>query len=210
MLPTPPPPIALTFDDGPDPVWTPRVLDALAATSARATFFVISARATDHPDLVEELLRAGHEVELHCHRHLRHTECARSEIERDTDTALATLGCLGLRPRWWRVPWGMEAPWSPEVAEARGLELVGWSIDTHDWRGDRADAMLAAAHDGLGPGGVVLMHDAIGPGAKRDGCDETVELIPPLVEAIRAGGFEPGAVSDLSGAPPPPTSSVGV
>ena len=110
-VPTEPTPsVALTFDDGPDPVWTPRVLEALEAAGVRATFFVIAPRAAEHPELVEATLAAGHEVELHCHRHLRHTETPRTEIERDTDAALAALGCLGVRPQRWRVPWGMEAP----------------------------------------------------------------------------------------------------
>lgn len=198
VLPKPPPTVALTFDDGPDPVWTRRVLDALDAAGARATFFVIAPRAAEHPGLVEAALAAGHEVELHCHRHLRHTETPRTDVERDTDAALATLGCLGIRPRRWRVPWGMEAPWTREVAAARGLELVGWSIDTHDWRGDGAAEMLAFAGPRLESGAVVLMHDAIGPGAEREGCGETVALVTALVEAIRERGFEAGPLAEAS------------
>jgi len=196
MLTTPPPSVALTFDDGPDVVWTPRVLEALEAASAHATFFVIAPRAADHPDLLHALLSAGHAVELHCHRHLRHTETPRADIERDTDAALATLGCLGIRPHRWRVPWGMEAPWSREVAAARGLELEGWSIDTHDWRGEAAGDMLAFADPRLEPGAVLLMHDGLGPGASREGCEETVALVPALVEAIRGRGLEPGLLAD--------------
>ncbi|MDQ3242053.1 MAG: polysaccharide deacetylase family protein [Actinomycetota bacterium] len=198
-MPTPPPPsVALTFDDGPDPVWTLRVLEALEAASVRATFFVIAPRSAAHPDVVEELLAAGHDVELHCHRHLRHPDTPRGEIERDTDAALAALGCLGIRPQRWRVPWGMEAPWTREVAAARGLELEGWSIDTHDWRGDPAAGMLAAARPYLEPGAVVLMHDGLGPGARRGGCEETVALVPALAEAIRERGLEPGPLSTPS------------
>jgi len=198
MLTPPLPSVALTFDDGPDPVWTSRVLAALEAARARATFFLIAPRAVAHPEVVEELLAAGHGVELHCHRHLRHSETSRSEIERDTDAALAALGCLGIRPQRWRVPWGMHAPWTLEVAAARGLELEGWSIDTHDWRGDSAADMLAAAHSQLAPGAVVLMHDGLGPGARRAGCEETVALVPALAEAIRERGLELGPLSALS------------
>jgi peptidoglycan-N-acetylglucosamine deacetylase len=192
LLTEPPPSAALTFDDGPDPVWTPRMLEALEVAGARGTFFVIASRAAEHPDLVEAALAAGHEVELHCDRHLRHTETPRTEIERDTDAALATLGCLGVDPQRWRVPWGMEAPWTREVAAAQGLELVGWSIDTQDWRGVGAAEMLASARPRLKPGAVVLMHDALGPGAEREGCEESVKLVPTLVEAIRERGLEAG------------------
>ncbi len=194
----PPSTVALTFDDGPDRVWTPRTLEALEAAEARATFFVIAPRAAAHPELIEALLAAGHSVELHCNRHLRHRDAPREEIDRDTDSALAALGCLGIRPAHWRVPWGMEAPWTEEVASARGLELQGWSVDTHDWRGDLATDMLAAAEPGLEPGAVVLMHDGLGPGARREGCEETVALVPALVEAIRERGLEPGPLSTSS------------
>lgn len=192
---TQPPPsnsVALTFDDGPDPIWTARVVEALEAAGARATFFVIAARAAAQPEVLAELLAAGHGVELHCHRHRRHRDTRRGEIERDTDAALAALGCLGIRPQRWRVPWGREASWTRAVAAERGLQLERWSIDTHDWRGDRAAEMLAAARPRLEPGAVVLMHDGLGPGARRGGCEQTVALVPLLAATIRERGLEPG------------------
>lgn len=196
----PPASVTLTFDDGPDPVWTDRVRRALAAVGTQATFFVMAPRAAAHPGVIEALLDAGHAIELHCGRHLRHTGTLRPVVERDTEYALETFDALGVRPRRWRVPWGAEAAWTPEVAAAHGLELVGWSVDTHDWRGDRAADMLAAARSGIEPGAVVLMHDAIGPGARRGECEETVALVPGLIEAIRERGLEPGAL-------PPPTAT---
>ncbi len=75
------------------------------------------------------------------------------------------------------------------VAARHGLTLVGWTLDTHDWRGDLASAMFARARPQLTPGAVVLMHDALGPGALRAGCHSTVELIEPLVIAARARGL---------------------
>lgn len=175
--------ISPTFDDGPDPVWTPRVLDALAAAGARATFFVMAGRAAAHPELVAALLDGGHDVGLHCLEHVRHPGATRAAIEADTDAALELLDALGVRPTLWRLPWGREAFWSRSVARERGLEIVGWHADTHDWRGDRAETMLAAVAPRLGPGAIVLAHDGLGPGATRDGCAETVRLIGLLAEA---------------------------
>ena len=165
--------VHLTFDDGPDPVWTPRVARALEAAGATATFFVMAGRAAAHPDLVEALLDAGHGVELHCLEHLRHTEVTRERIEHDTDAGLGLLGGLGVHPRRWRLPWGRPAPWSAAVAERRGLALTGWTADTHDWRGDRTAAMATV----LGPGAVVLCHDGLGPGARRADCAQTVAFV---------------------------------
>jgi peptidoglycan-N-acetylglucosamine deacetylase len=186
------PPVALTFDDGPDPVWTPRVLDALAAAAARATFFVMAPRVAAHPATLAAALAAGHDVELHCGAHVRHTDAGRAAVEADTREALAVLGAHGVQPRRWRPPWGVRAEWSGAVAAAHGLELVGWTADPHDWRGDAAGTMLKAIAPRLAPGAVVLLHDGIGPGARRDGCAETVRLVPRLVAHLRGRGLEPG------------------
>ncbi|MGZ4277977.1 MAG: polysaccharide deacetylase family protein [Solirubrobacteraceae bacterium] len=173
-------PLHLTFDDGPDPVWTPRILDALRAARLRATFFVIAPRAAAHAAIVRRARREGHAVELHCHEHVRHTELDPAEGRTDTRRALTALAALGVRPRRWRTPWGVHAPWTAEVAREHDLELCGWDVDTHDWRGDSAEAMLAAIGSELHQDAVVLLHDGIGPGARRDGCAETLRLVEIL------------------------------
>jgi peptidoglycan/xylan/chitin deacetylase (PgdA/CDA1 family) len=168
------------------------VLAALRATRAHATFFVIAARAARHPELVGQTVREGHRVELHCDRHVRHTRATRQEIEGDTRRALATLHGLGLSPSRWRLPWGAAAPWSAEIARHHDLELCGWSLDTHDWRGDPASEMAERAAAGLVPDAIVLMHDGIGPGARRRDCAQTAALTLRLVRAARRRGIEPG------------------
>jgi peptidoglycan/xylan/chitin deacetylase (PgdA/CDA1 family) len=186
--------LALTFDDGPDPVWTPRVLDALAAHDARATFFVLAGPARAHPELVRRIAAAGHVVGVHAARHVRHTELSAAEGEADLRAALAAIAATGVpRPRHWRTPWGVEAAWTRPLADAHALELCGWTADTHDWRGDDAAGMLAAVTPALDArgGAVVLAHDGLGPGALRDGCAETVALVGPLVAAGRARGLAP-------------------
>jgi peptidoglycan-N-acetylglucosamine deacetylase len=168
--------LELTFEDGPDPVWTPAVLAALRGSPLRATFFVVATRVGEHPQLVAAVRAAGHAVELHCHRHLRHTEVDRATIERDTESALAVLDSVGIQPRRWRTPDGLIAPWTPEIAAAHRLELCGWDVDTCDSRGHRAEEMLARVGPSLRPGAVVLLHDGRGPGDTRDDCSETVRF----------------------------------
>jgi peptidoglycan-N-acetylglucosamine deacetylase len=187
--------IALTFDDGPDPVWTPRVLDALAAVGARATFFVLAARAAAEAALIARMQAEGHGVQLHAHAHIRHTKLSEEAGAEDTDRALSMLSSLGVEPGLWRTPWGVTAEWTEGVAAARGLELVRWTADTHDWRGDTAAEMLAAIDDEVVDGAIVLAHDALGPGATRSGCAETVALIAPLVALARDRGLEPATLA---------------
>ncbi len=195
-------PVHLTFDDGPDPEGTCRVLDALHEAEARATFFVVAPLARREPALISAVLDAGHQVELHCTEHVRHTDRTRKEIEADTEAALADLHALGVRPRLWRPPWGIVAPWTPEIARSYGLELALWTIDPHDWRGDSSGEMLAHIEPRIEPGAVVLLHDGLGPGALRTGCVETVALIPTLVDSIRARGFEPAPMAEAITARP--------
>ncbi len=201
--------VALTFDDGPDPTWTAGVLAALAAAGARATFFVMGAAAERWPEAVRATFDAGHDVQLHCHEHLRHTSLSRAELEADTDRALGVLAGLGVLPSRWRTPWGVVGPHTERVAADRGLALTHWTADTEDWAGEPWPTLLARVADGLRPGAVVA-HDGVGPGALRGGCVETVALIGPLVKAIRAAGLEPGPVpaAGRSNSEPPPPAPV--
>jgi peptidoglycan-N-acetylglucosamine deacetylase len=190
-------PLALTFDDGPDPRWTPLVLDALAQAGATATFFVIAPLAKLHPYLIFRMRDEGHEVAFHCVEHVRHNARTRREIEDDTRAGLLALEELGQVPRYWRTPWGCVMPASEETARALGLTLVGWTTDTKDWRGDAHKEMLASVEAGIAPGAIVMMHDGIGPGATREGCAETVAVVEPLVALARSRGLEPVTIGEL-------------
>jgi peptidoglycan/xylan/chitin deacetylase (PgdA/CDA1 family) len=191
--------IALTFDDGPDSTWTAAVLTELGRYGARATFFLDAPRALAHPDLVRAMIGAGHEVGFHCVQHIRHSEMSEEALAADAGEGLEILGWLGVRPTAWRAPWGVVTATTHRVAAELGLALWGWSFDSHDWRGDGRDQMLAAlvAQGGLVDGTVALMHDAIGPGAMRVDCAETVRLIGALLEAAEAKGLRAATVSEV-------------
>jgi peptidoglycan/xylan/chitin deacetylase (PgdA/CDA1 family) len=194
--------VALTFDDGPDPAWTPRVLDALQAADARATFFVIAPRAAAHPALLERMHLGGHTVELHCDRHVRHTELSDEELADDTATALARLEELGVRPRLWRAPWGVTTPASEAVARAHDLRLVHWTADTEDWAGHAPDTMIRRVEDVIRDGAIVLAHDGLGPGATREGCANTVSVIGPLTALAAGRGLTCEPLTSGAGATP--------
>ena len=188
------PHLALTFDDGPDPRLTPAVLAALRAARATATFFVVGACVRRHPDVVKAAVADGHAVEVHADRHTSHADMTREEGAADLDRVLDILDGLGVRPAHWRTPWGIEAEWTRGLAAEHGLAVVGWTADTKDWRGDPAADMLAAVLPDLRDAAIVLAHDGLGPGTLRDGCEETVALVAPLVAAARERGLEPGAL----------------
>jgi peptidoglycan-N-acetylglucosamine deacetylase len=173
--------LVLTFDDGPDERCTPAILSALARNHVRATFFMIGERVEACPDLARSVLAAGHDVQLHCHRHLRHTELSEAEIEDDARAGLRALSAVGADPVAWRTPWGIRTGATDAVAARLNLTLLGWEHDSHDWRGDSWPQMFAAIGSALDVGGSVLMHDGLGPGARRATAVNTVELIDALV-----------------------------
>jgi peptidoglycan/xylan/chitin deacetylase (PgdA/CDA1 family) len=189
-----PAPVALSFDDGPDPIWTPLVLEALASVGARATFFVVAPRAARYPSLISSMRERGHDVAFHCVEHVRHDAMTRREIEADVESGLLALG---RSVRYWRTPWGLITPATEEVANKHRLRLVGWTADTEDWRGEAPEEMLARIRGSISPGAIVLMHDGVGPGATREGCAATVDLIRPLVALVRSYGLEPATLGEI-------------
>lgn len=178
--------LTLTFDDGPDPVWTPRVLDRLRGAGVLATFFVLGERVRAAPQVLEQIVRHGHVVGLHGDAHLDHTVASADELEADTARALNTLQEAGVNPAWWRLPWGRHGDHTAVLASRYSLRIAGWDVDTHDWRGDGwADQPAENLAVVERTGGVVLLHDAIGPGATRADCANTLDLVDGLLEQAR-------------------------
>jgi len=169
------------------------VLDALRRSEAKATFFVLGEQVERHPELLQRVLDEGHAVEVHGHQHLRHPFSERDDVEQDIDRVLDRLDDHGVKPSWWRIPWGHLATFTRDLADERGLTVVGWTADTHDWRGDSAEDMLEALP--LQPGGIVLAHDGIGDGARRETAQATAELITPLIEQARERGLSPSLLT---------------
>ncbi len=181
--------VALTFDDGPDRTWTPRLLETLRRLDVRATFFPIAARAAAAPELLARVRDEGHVIGLHCHEHLRHSKHDITWLRDDTRVALDELAAAEVRPTLWRPPWGDTAPWTATVAREHRLRLVGWNVDTHDWRGDCAEQMLEDTQAQIVDGSIVLAHDGVGPGARRDGASETIRYVELVAAHAHATGL---------------------
>jgi peptidoglycan/xylan/chitin deacetylase (PgdA/CDA1 family) len=174
------------------------VLDCLRRYGARSTFFVMAERALRHGVLIERMRAEGHEVAFHCLRHVRHSEMHESAVRRDTAEGLRLLRTMGIDPRRWRPPWGVVTAATRRVAGAFDLELAGWDVDSEDWRGDAAVRMHERMLDDLRAGAVVLLHDGLGPGVRRSGCRQTVELIPRLLETIHERGLRAVRLAELA------------
>lgn len=190
---------ALTYDDGPEAPWTGQLLDALAEREAVATFFVMAERAVAYRDLLERMTDAGHEVGFHCLEHTRHSDMTFEQVRDDTESGLELLASVGVKPAIWRTPWGIVNDATLDVARIHGLALCGWTFDSHDWRGDSHTEMLEALADqgGLRDGTIALMHDGLGPGARRESCDETVRLTGALLDLAARSDATPVTVSRI-------------
>lgn len=178
--------VALTFDDGPDPTWTPKVLSLLAHAHVRATFCLIGREAAAHPRLVRAIVGGGHILCDHTWDHdlalpSRSSAQIRSDIAR-ARTAI-TSASHGVAPRYFRAPGGN---WSAGVeAEARreSMKPLSWTVDPRDWARPGTGAILDTIHAELRPGGVVLMHDG---GGDRS---QTVAALSVLLRQLPAMGY---------------------
>ena len=171
------PEIWLTIDDGPDEYDTPRIMDLLDRHRARATFFLIGARAERFPQLVAEIVRRGHEVGHHTQTHPMGTFwCATpARVRAELDDALAALRPAGASPRWFRAPVGIKNPFLAGMLELRGLRCVGWSVRGLDAVGRDPARAASRVMRVVRPGSIVLMHE--GPGLDRRMRVRAIELV---------------------------------
>jgi peptidoglycan/xylan/chitin deacetylase (PgdA/CDA1 family) len=181
--------VALTFDDGPDPEWTPRALDALDAAGAKATFFVIGKKAKKHPEVVKEILRRGHKVGLHSHAHDRLMSFKLASGWRaDLERGIRVLEAItGERPRLFRPPIGHTNPSVAPVLRELGLVTVGWSVSARDGIGTAPERVVERIRGAVRDGAIVLLHDAAERG---DRTPAGVVALPKVLEAIREKNLE--------------------
>jgi peptidoglycan/xylan/chitin deacetylase (PgdA/CDA1 family) len=176
--------VALTFDDGPDPEHTPRVLDALEAAGARGTFFLIGKKADAHPDIVRDIARRGHAVGVHSYAHDRLFSLrGEKRVRADLEKAIASLEKItGERPKLFRPPIGHTNPIIARVADALDLIVVGWSVSGRDGVKSAVPERVAARIRGrLKDRAIVLMHDAAERG---DYAPAGPRALPEVLEAI--------------------------
>jgi peptidoglycan/xylan/chitin deacetylase (PgdA/CDA1 family) len=192
--------IALTFDDGPDPVTTPTILDVLRDYDIKATFFVIGARAEQHPELVERMVGEGHALGNHTYYHRDLTKLAPESMQRELQDTQAVIDrALGRHSRitLFRPPCG--APYNTEidmlpafqeVMREQQMYPVMWTIDPQDWTlGDQPESITANLSQSTpDAGGVVLLHDTQ---------PQTAEALPKILDYYGVAGFEFTGVRDL-------------
>jgi peptidoglycan/xylan/chitin deacetylase (PgdA/CDA1 family) len=189
--------VALSFDDGPDPRWTPAILEILARCGARVSFFAVGERARRAPDVIRAAAGSGHEIANHSWSHRSLWLCGpqrtRIEVARAHD-ALAELS--GRPPRLFRPPWGMVNAALPAALAACGERAVLWSLQPEGLRPVPADVQVARVLRGIHPGAIVDLHDAEGPSGAPA---RLAEALPRLIDGLSAAGYELTTVGALLG-----------
>jgi peptidoglycan-N-acetylglucosamine deacetylase len=154
--------VALTFDDGPHPEGTPAVLEVLARTGARATFFVIGEQVRRRPEVLARTVQAGHAVALHGDRHRLQLRLSTAAVAEDLARGVAAIeDAIGITPAWHRPPFGIYSPAGLRAVRSAGLEPLLWSRWGRDWRKWTTPGAIAArATRSVIGGDVILLHDA--------------------------------------------------
>lgn len=183
------PRVSLTFDDGPNPVSTPRILDALGDAGVRATFFVLGRHAERWPELVARTAREGHQIGNHgyFHRklHRRSPGFVRDDLTRGTEQIVRASG---VRPRHFRAPHGFRNPWVSPIAASLGQRTVGWSLGVWDSARPGADVIAERTIEGMHAGSILLLHDGDGYDPEGDRL-QTAEALPIILDGLRRRGF---------------------
>ncbi|HKA66652.1 MAG TPA: polysaccharide deacetylase family protein [Solirubrobacterales bacterium] len=183
--------VALTFDDGPHPQGTPRVLEILREAGAPATFFLAGEQVARRPTLVAEIAAAGHRVELHCHRHRNLLRLSTRQLLDDADRARAAIEEAGGQPiSDYRPPYGIFSGAGLRAVRRRGWRPVLWSRWGRDWaRRATPESIARRATAGARAGDILLLHDAdyySAPGSWA----RTAAALPIILEELEARGLK--------------------
>jgi peptidoglycan/xylan/chitin deacetylase (PgdA/CDA1 family) len=184
--------IALTFDDGPDPAYTARILEILQKYQVKATFFCVGEHIQEMPELVRQELESGHALGNHTWSHHDLTKLSSQEVDTQLKkTSDALKNASGVMPVLFRPPYGaMNDRVEQQVVQSH-MTPVLWSIDTEDWKLPGADAIVKSVLDNASNGSIVLMHDG---GGDRS---QTIAALPRIITGLQQRGFKLVTVTQL-------------
>ncbi|MFJ9025395.1 polysaccharide deacetylase family protein [Streptomyces sp. NPDC102259] len=181
--------VNITIDDGPDPDWTPQVLQVLRENGVKATFCMVGTQAQAHPDLVKAVVADGHRLCDHTVSHdtTMDTKPDAYQSQQILDAErMITEASGGVRPLYYRAPGGAFTPYSRDLAASRGMRPLGWNVDTKDFERPGAAAIVATVEKEVSNGPTILFHDA---GGDRS---QTVAALREVLPWLREQGYSFG------------------
>lgn len=183
--------IALTFDDGPVPLYTQQILDILDRYRIKATFFCIGDNARRYPELIREIVARGHTLGNHTQSHRSLLLAGSRRVARELDQAQAELhAASGVRPQYFRCPKGYKNPLVARVLSQRGIRLVGYGYPIWDVENPPPMELVDRVLKRAAAGDVIVMHDGF-PAAKPGRRDSLVSALPRIIAGLLAQGLHP-------------------
>lgn len=181
--------VALTFDDGPHPEVTPRILESLKKHDAKATFFMLGSQVEYYPSLAKQVMEAGHEIGDHTMNHQDLTLLQPNQISEEIQESSRIIQkATGKIPTLLRPPYGASNDNVTQVATDLGLPIVMWSVDSFDWKSRNAEAINEEVMSNVAPRSIVLMHDIH---------STTADALPELLTSLDKMGYQLVTVSQL-------------
>ncbi|HEY8987081.1 MAG TPA: polysaccharide deacetylase family protein [Streptomyces sp.] len=178
--------VNITIDDGPDPIWTPHMLDILREFGVKATFCMVGTQAQAHPDLVKRVVAAGHRLCDHSVSHDtgmdKKSQAYQSREILDAERMI-TEASGGVRPMYYRAPGGAFTPYSRKLAASRGMRPLGWNVDSKDFEKPGTNAIVNTVEREMSNGPTVLFHDAGGDRA------ETAAALRRVLPWLKGEGY---------------------
>ncbi|HTG69070.1 MAG TPA: polysaccharide deacetylase family protein [Candidatus Udaeobacter sp.] len=190
--------IALTFDDAPDPKYTPAILDILAEHEVCATFFLVGNRAAKNPSIVKRIHNEGHIIGNHSYDHAELSTLTLTNYQKQiwrTDAIIKSM--IGYSPHFIRPPYGELLPQQVKWSEQAGFTIVNWDVDSVDWKNNpSSETVIQNIKKTLQSGSIVLQHAGGGIGQDLSG---TVNALPQLIQLLRSKGYELVTIPELIG-----------
>jgi len=182
--------VALTFDDGPHPVHTPKLLDILSSHNVKATFYVTGQNASRYPALIRRMVNEGHEIGNHTWSHPNLTKLSDADVRSQLDRSNAAIvSATGVKPRTFRPPYGAlttrQRSW---INSSYGYPIVFWTVDPKDWKDRNASLVSSRTIAGAKNGAILLLHDIHAT---------SVAAVPQSINSILSKGYKFVTVSQI-------------
>jgi peptidoglycan/xylan/chitin deacetylase (PgdA/CDA1 family) len=180
--------VALTFDDGPDPLYTNKILEILKAENIKATFFILGKNAQLNPFILNNIVSEGHEIGNHGYSHDYHANMFINELI-ETDEVIFEIAKL--HPHYYRPPGGLVPKGFVQSVMKNGYIITLWSIDSKDWQNPGADKITRNVVKYIFPGAIILLHDG------GDGREQTIKALPDIIQTLKKEGYHFITLSQL-------------
>lgn len=183
--------LVLTFDDGPDAVYTRKILDILKDESIKATFFVVASNAAQHPALISRMQAEGHCIALHSLEHRHALFCSYQYMKHDFSKSLEILNNMNCKINFYRPPWGVRNPLTRMFMKKHQLKMILWNVMVGDWKADfppekLADKILKKVFDGA----ILCLHDGCEKyGGAKGAPFNTIDALKLVLPKLKQEGY---------------------